>query len=242
MKGKKKIILEIGSGQGFNTYYLSKNKNNDVTGIDLSRRDIAISKKRYPGVKYIYMDAEKLKFKKNTFDEIYAMDILEHVDNLNKVLGEIARVLKPGGKFIVNIPYHRSEKWLLVVRPTFHKEIHHVRIFGEKELETLLRKKKIRVVRKVKKDFLQHIELYVLFKRKIKSKTQLSIGSWRDTNFTKFVHLSLLYFHPTVVRTPLVYFPIWIITVPIGEGINYIGNKIFPRSVYYEFVKNKNAK
>ncbi len=230
-------ILEIGSGQGFHLSVLARDDSNEVIGIDLSKNDLKISRKRYPNLDFRYMNAEKLKFKKNTFDEIYALDVLEHVDNLNKVLNEITRVLKPGGKFIINIPYHKSERWLLKVRPTFHKEIHHVRIFGEKELESILKKKKYKLLKKERKEFLQHIELYVLFRRKIKSKTQLSIGSWRDTYFTKFVHVAVLYTNPAVLKTPLVYFPIWIITLPVGGVINFIANQKFPRSLYYIFEK-----
>lgn len=238
-KVENRNILEIGSGQGFNCHYLSRNKENIVIGIDLSKKDIAISKKRYPGVDFRYMNAEKLTFAKNTFDEIYAMDILEHVDNLEKVLKEVKRVLKIGGKMVVNIPYHKSEKWLLKVRPTFHKEIHHVRIFSENELE--IRFKKLGLKKKLKKkvDFLQHIELYALFKRNIKSQTQISIGSWRDNFFTIFVHVAVLYFSPAILKTPLIYLPIWVITLPVGFIINYFGNKVFPRSVYYEFIKQK---
>ncbi len=177
-----KNILEIGSGQGFNTSFLSRK--NQVVGIDMSKEDVRISKKRYPHGTFIVMNAENMSFKDNSFDSVYAMDILEHVDNLGKVINEVHRVLKPCGTFIVNIPYHKSEYWLLKIRPTFHKEIHHVRIFEETQLEDMLKKKKFTLLKKIKKDFLQHIELYFLFKRKIKSSTQLSIGSWRDTPVT----------------------------------------------------------
>jgi SAM-dependent methyltransferase len=236
MKTKKRI-LEIGSGHGFNAHVLAKDKNVLVTGIDLSKEDILISKKRYSRPEFMVMNAEKMSFKDNYFDVVYAMDILEHVDNLKKVLNETKRVLKKEGRFIVNIPYHQSELWLLKIRPTFHKEIHHVRIFQENELETTLTRMNFRMKKKHKKDFLQHVELYFLFIRKIKSTTQLSIGSWRDTPFTMAIHIILLYCDRSVLKTPLVYFPIWIVTVPIGTMINFIGNLIFPRSVYYEFVK-----
>ncbi len=232
-----KRILDLGSGEGYFTYLLSKKKNNKVVGIDFSPENVKISKKRYPRVEYKVMDCENLKFKDNYFDEIYAMDVLEHVDNLGKVLKEVKRVLKPNGKFVVNIPYHKSEYWLLKIRPTFHKEIHHVRIFKEDQLETQLKKMGIEMTKKRKTAFLQHVLLYVLFKRKINSTVQTSIGSWRDTLGTKFVFGFMLLFDPFILKTPLKYFPVWIITVPIGETINLFGNKIFPRSVYYEFLK-----
>lgn len=234
-----KKILEIGCGQGFHTYLLSKNKSNQVVGIDLSLEDINIAKKRYPDVRFKVMNAEKLSFKDNTFDEVYALEILEHVDSVDNVLNEVKRVLRMGGRFIASIPYYKSEKWLLKVRPTYFDEIHHVRIFKENELEKLCKERKLALTKKKSKGFLQHIELYFLFKRHINSNTQISVGSWRDNFFTKMLHITLLYFDPLVFKTPLVYFPLWIVTVPLGGFVNLFGNKIFPKGYYYEFIKNE---
>ncbi len=236
-KNRTTKILEIGCGQGFNTQMLAKNKKNDVIGIDLSKNDIKIAKKRYPTVHFEAMNAEKLKFLDNSFDKIYAMDVLEHVDSIQKVAKEISRVLKKKGILVVNIPFYKSEKWLSKVRPTYFKEIHHVRVFKEKELEEVLEKQGLYVKKKSRRGFIQHIELYILLKRKVKSKTQLSIGSWRDNIFTKSVHAMVLYFEPLVLSTPLVYIPIWIITIPLGYVINFFGNLVFPKSYYYEFIK-----
>lgn len=231
---KSNNILEIGSGQGFNASVLAKNKNNKVYGIDLSKEDILISRKRYPGITFHRMSAEKLIFQNNCFDEVYALDVLEHVDNLKKVLSEVSRVLKKNGVFKINIPHYKSEAWLLKLRPTFPKEIHHVRVFKDNELDNILIKYGFVINKKARKGFLQHLELFFLFNRNIKSKTQLSIGSWRDNYFTKFIHVALLYFDPSILTTPLVYFPIWIITVPIGYCVNFLGNIFLPKSLYYE--------
>lgn len=233
----EKKILEIGCGQGFNTYLLSKKTQNRVIGIDLSKKDIDISKQRYPNVDFIVMNAEKLKFKDNYFDFIYAIEVLEHVNHLGKVLNEIKRVLKPGGKLIASIPYYKSEKWLLKIRSTYFNEIHHVRIFKKNELDNMLVNNGFILSKKRKKGFLQHIELYFLFKRKIKSKTQVSIGSWRDNIWTKSLHATMLYLDPLVLQTPLKYFPLWVITIPVGLLINNIGSYFFPKSFYYEFIK-----
>jgi SAM-dependent methyltransferase len=236
---KTKNILEIGCGQGFNTYLLSKNENNKVVGVDLSDQNIKIANKRYKGVNFLVMDVSKLNFENEYFDSVYAMDILEHVDDLNSVLRECCRVLKQGGKFIINVPAEKSEAWLLKIRPTYFQEIHYVRIFNDKrnELENILQKFNFEVVKKIPRDFLHHIELYWLFTRKKKSSTQLGIGNWRDTKINMLIHIGLLFFDNDVFITPLKYIPIWIITLPIGTFINFFGNRVFPKSFYYEFVK-----
>jgi SAM-dependent methyltransferase len=232
-------ILEIGCGQGFNCYVFSKKYDSQVYGIDLSKENINICKNRYPNIDFQIMSAEKMKFKKNMFNEVFALDILEHVDNLEKVIKEVNRVLNMGGKFIINVPHPKSEKWLLSIRPTYFKEIHHVRIFKNNDMEKHVLKYGFRLVKKQNKGFLQHIELYFLFKRKIDSDTQTSIGSWRDNYFTKFVHAFLLFTDPIVFYTPLKYLPLWIIGIPFGYLIELFGREIFPKSQYYEFEKIK---
>ena len=47
-------------------------------------------------------------FEENHFEEIYADNILEHLDDLVKVMEELYRILKPGGKLIAIVPYFSS--------------------------------------------------------------------------------------------------------------------------------------
>src|SRR5579871_6519508 len=130
-----KYILDIGCGTGYRTYQLSKEKNAKAIGIDISKENISLAQKRYPHIQFKSVNAEDTKFKKNSFDEIYAIDVLEHVDNLDAVINEIYRILKNNGTLKIIVPGEISEKWLLQLRPTYFKEIHHVRIFKGKSLE-----------------------------------------------------------------------------------------------------------
>lgn len=231
----KQTILEIGCGQGFKAYCLSKKGN--VIAIDISTKDINIAKERYPKVNFIVMNIENLEFENNSFDKVYGMDVLEHVDNLDAVLNEIARVLKSSGQFIVNIPYWKSEEWLLGIRPTYFEEIHHVRIFGENELEKILENQGFCLCEKKRTGFLSHVEHYFMFKRKIRNQTQIGIGNWRDNCTSKIIHIISLFFDIEILKTHLKYLPIWVITLPIGTVINYFGNIYFPKSLFYKFKK-----
>lgn len=49
---------------------------------------------------------EKLDFPGNYFDLVLTADVLEHVRDLGRALGEIARVLKPGGLHLFTVPYN----------------------------------------------------------------------------------------------------------------------------------------
>jgi len=105
LKEKKGKLLDIGCGAGdfpeaFN-YYLPNLK---ITAIDLSKKAIEKAKKRNIKAKFIVASAEKLPFKDNSFDVVTCFDVLEHVKSPEKMLGEIQRVLKPGGTLQSFVP------------------------------------------------------------------------------------------------------------------------------------------
>lgn len=105
---KKLNVLEIGTGMGCHSEILSKNSKK-FTGIDITNAATKITKKRFKIKKIkslIYkMDAEKLTFKKNTFDLIWSWGVIHHSSNTEKILNQIYRVLKPGGKAVIMIYY-----------------------------------------------------------------------------------------------------------------------------------------
>ncbi|RYY70133.1 MAG: class I SAM-dependent methyltransferase [Chitinophagaceae bacterium] len=57
----------------------------------------------------VYYDGKTLPFEDNTFDSILANEVLEHIFNLEAILQELKRVLKPGGKILISIPFAWNE-------------------------------------------------------------------------------------------------------------------------------------
>jgi SAM-dependent methyltransferase len=228
-----KTVLELGCGQGFNAYLQAKKHR--VIGVDISHHDLAIAAHRYPGLPLATMSGARLGFKDRVFDAIEARDVLEHVDDLEAVLDEIGRCLKPGGEVTAEVPYWKSERWLTRLRPSYPREIHHVRVFGENELEGLMIRRSFSLSRKKRRGFFSHLEFFFTFRGKRPSRTQLGIGNWRESPGRVILHLGLLYFNPLVLKTPLRYFPVWLITLPLGITIDYLGNRVFPKSLYYRF-------
>jgi ubiquinone/menaquinone biosynthesis C-methylase UbiE len=96
-------MLEVAAGNGWASFPLIK-KGFDVVVTD--KEDFRIkqlkenSKKIGKKVKIVQCDAEDLPFPKNSFDLVFCIDSLHHM-NPQKVLKEIRRVLKPGGKIII---------------------------------------------------------------------------------------------------------------------------------------------
>ena len=107
---RNKHVLEIGVGNGSHAQLLSSSTD-FYTGIDLTQYAVDSSRKRFEinGLKgkIMRMDAEKLAFEDNSFDLVWSWGVIHHSSDTLKILREIHRVLKPGGK-VMTMVYHRS--------------------------------------------------------------------------------------------------------------------------------------
>ena len=106
------VILDVGCGHGRDLIQLSK-KGCICTGIDFSSRMIEEARKELlkdciEEVGLEIGDAANLRFSDETFDKVYASEVLEHIPNYNRAISEMARVLKPAGYLVITTPNRRS--------------------------------------------------------------------------------------------------------------------------------------
>ena len=98
-----KAVLDLGCAGGFMAEALT-NKGAKVTGIDPAAHAITAATARAEhmdqAIQYDVGVGENLPYPDDHFDAVVCVDVLEHVDNLTKVLAEVTRVLKPGGIFL----------------------------------------------------------------------------------------------------------------------------------------------
>jgi ubiquinone/menaquinone biosynthesis C-methylase UbiE len=98
-------VLEVGSGAGQFIRAFKKNRPDwDCFGSDISEAALEEARKANDGVVYGLSKDDVLPYPDNYFSVVLIFDVLEHVDNPEKVLAEIFRVLKPGGKFYCFVP------------------------------------------------------------------------------------------------------------------------------------------
>ncbi|WP_224825325.1 bifunctional 2-polyprenyl-6-hydroxyphenol methylase/3-demethylubiquinol 3-O-methyltransferase UbiG [Cognatishimia sp. MH4019] len=98
-----KTVLDLGCAGGFMAEALAE-RGAQVTGIDPAADAIAAAQVHAQqsghDIRYDVGVGEALPYQDSSFDAVVCVDVLEHVSDLQKVLHETARVLKPGGMLL----------------------------------------------------------------------------------------------------------------------------------------------
>ncbi|HEX8803164.1 MAG TPA: class I SAM-dependent methyltransferase [Acidimicrobiales bacterium] len=87
-------------------------------------------------------DATRLPFPDGSFDRIIAAEVLEHIVDDEAAIGELARVLRPGGTLAVTVPAWLAERICWALSSEYHAPFvpgGHVRIYTEPRLRAKLR-------------------------------------------------------------------------------------------------------
>ncbi len=98
--------LEIGSGSGVQLDALSSCC---ATIVGVEVRSDGVDRKQHPRI--LMYDGVNLPFSSSSFDVVFSSNVLEHVERLDLLQQEIARVLKPGGVCIHVLPTHLWKLW-----------------------------------------------------------------------------------------------------------------------------------
>ncbi|MBT40017.1 MAG: hypothetical protein CL938_15895 [Deltaproteobacteria bacterium] len=103
-------VLEIGVGNGSHAQLLASHARS-FTGIDLTDYAIESTSRRMEcfGIDATVkqMDAEHLEFPDDSFDFVWSWGVIHHSADTSKIISEINRVLRPGGRCVTMV-YHRS--------------------------------------------------------------------------------------------------------------------------------------
>lgn len=115
--GRPCDVLDLGCGAGFLSNYLGA-RGHRVVGLDASAHSLTVARAHDAGgtVRYEQGDALSLRHANASFDVVCAMDFLEHVDAPERIVGEAARVLRPGGLFFFHTFNRNWLSWLVVIK------------------------------------------------------------------------------------------------------------------------------
>ena len=91
-------ILDLGCGTGHLTAKIAA-KSARVIGLDRSSEMILQARLAYPAIRFEVADATKTKLKES-FDAVFSNATLHWIKEPERVLSEISRLLKPGGRFV----------------------------------------------------------------------------------------------------------------------------------------------
>ena len=102
-------LLEVGCGTGFVAAGIAE----AVAPLTLQAGDaqssgLAFARERAPRARLYQLDARSLPFDRE-FDVVGAFDVIEHLDEDERVLAQMWRAVRPGGGALITVPQHR---WL----------------------------------------------------------------------------------------------------------------------------------
>lgn len=130
-RGRK--VLDIACGAGYGSVILAAEAES-VIGGDIEEQAVEFARRNYssPNLRFERMDALAIPIPDASVDAVVSFETIEHVPDAGAFLGEVARILQPGGVFIVSTP---------VVPVTNHapRNPHHVVEFSLADFGALLR-------------------------------------------------------------------------------------------------------
>ncbi|MFK7829778.1 MAG: class I SAM-dependent methyltransferase [Congregibacter sp.] len=135
-------VLDLGCGEGRHVIAACALEHVDAVGLDLSLDDLTTAQQRMAEFRkeaaddpalfaLLAGDALRLPFADASFDAVICSEVLEHIPDYRRVLNEIHRVLKPGGRLCATVPRAWCERICWALSRDYHQVPGgHLRIFN----------------------------------------------------------------------------------------------------------------
>jgi SAM-dependent methyltransferase len=138
--GRSAAALDLGCGDGRLSTWLGADRLvlADVSDVALER-----ARRRLPGVEAVPLTPDApLPLPDNAFDVVLCAETVEHVRDVQLLLSEVRRVLKPGGRLALTTPAHSRFVGVDIVLRGLERRFPplspHLRFFTRRSLEGLL--------------------------------------------------------------------------------------------------------
>lgn len=140
-------VLDFGCGTGRIIGQVSEivQLGDRSVGYDIKPDAIAKARRRFPELRFETNEVDKpLPEQDESFDAIFASEVIEHIHNTEFIFTEFRRVLRPGGLLCLTVPYHGLLKDIaLLVSGKFEAHYHnpyhgHIRFYSRRSLKKVL--------------------------------------------------------------------------------------------------------
>jgi SAM-dependent methyltransferase len=142
-------VLDAGCGVGYGSARLARTAAS-VVGVDVSEEAIVHARTHYaaPGVSFAVMDISALTFENGSFDAVCSFETIEHVNDVERALTELARVLRASGILVISTPqvvrtttspanpYHHVEFARADFEALLQRHFAAVELYGQRRLQT----------------------------------------------------------------------------------------------------------
>lgn len=148
-------VLDVGTEEGNFIRVLMKTLKDykSFTGIDILEDNLTKARENFrdEDVNFMEMNAEILTFQKNQFDTVCSSYAIHHLENIDAVISEMYRVLRPGGHLIIQEMYSDGEQ---TPAQQVDKLVHHLEVkvdslLGVPHFETLTRQRLKKLVNRL---------------------------------------------------------------------------------------------
>jgi 2-polyprenyl-3-methyl-5-hydroxy-6-metoxy-1,4-benzoquinol methylase len=110
-------ILDIGCGCGYLTNTVFQQNRHKITGIDISKKSVLYSKKRYPYIDFIHQDIYSMSRQKQ-YNMCLLVMTLNNIPDINTFFSIANEIIEPHGNIIIILPHpcfwplkHLKEKY-----------------------------------------------------------------------------------------------------------------------------------
>jgi SAM-dependent methyltransferase len=135
--GPGRRVLDLGCRDGALTQaYLD---GNEVIGVDADREALAEAARL--GIETHWADLDQpLDLEDGSFDVVVAGELLEHLRDPQRLVGEVRRVLRPGGTFVASVPnaYRLKGRLLFLFGRPPENDPTHLQMFSAADVRALL--------------------------------------------------------------------------------------------------------
>jgi ubiquinone/menaquinone biosynthesis C-methylase UbiE len=107
-------VIDLGCGSGIFTYLLSA-RGFKVAGLDISPKLLELARRKYPDLQFDEGDVEALPYEAGSVDGVLLSGLVHHLPDPSQCAAEVARVLRPGGKFVAFDP-NRANPFMYLYR------------------------------------------------------------------------------------------------------------------------------